>query len=404
MNRQVISISTVNNYDLDELKNIFIKMFSNLGFSKKNPFENLVKPGDRVFIKPNWVASSWRKSCDHVDNLYSVITHPSIIETVADYVALALKGKGEIIIGDNPSIDANFEELMEYTKIKRIENKYDVKCTILDLRPLICDNLKNYGRLDAMKQQQGDPLGGTTVNLGNNSLLFGIDPSKFRGVFDDRTETIESHKENVQLYTYSKTLYESDVYISIPKLKTHHKVGATLNLKGLVGSIIKKNQLVHWKIGYPEIGGDEYPNYNSYKNSINQKVTHRGAWYGNDTIWRMVVDLYLGMQKRERKYFSVIDGVIGGEGQGPFCPNSKKSNTIIMGTDLVNVDIVACRYMGFNPNKIKYLAYFIEKNPLMLENMDVIIDDECKDDFFYKDDAYLNFNVEKSWEYIKYIN
>ena len=41
-------------------------------------------------------------------------------------------------------------------------------------------------------------------------------------------------------------------------LEQHQKVGATLNLKGLVGSVANKNQLVHWQIDYQEIYGDEY--------------------------------------------------------------------------------------------------------------------------------------------------
>ena len=52
----------------------------------------------------------------------------------------------------------------------------------------------------------------------------------------------------------------------------------------------------------------------------------------------MVVDLYKAMLKKDRKYFSVVDGIVGGEGQGTFCPTSKFSNTIIAGDDLFAVD------------------------------------------------------------------
>ena len=96
-----------------------------------------------------------------------------------------------------------------------------------------------------------------------------------------------------------------------------------MNLKGLVGTISNKNQLVHWQVGYPENGGDEYPNKDAYVAGQAAKVKHRGAWPGNDTIWRMVGDLYQGMKMKERRYFTVIDGIVAGEGQGPFCPTSK---------------------------------------------------------------------------------
>ena len=216
---------------METVKKLLLECFMDLGLPASNPLKDYISPGNKVFIKPNWVASRWRASCPHKDTLYSVITHPSVIEAVADYVAEALQGKGEIIIGDNPSIDANFQELMDFTEIKRLENKYDVKVTILDLRPLVCDNLEHYGKRNLMVHQTGDPLGNVEINLGKDSLLYGLDPARFRGVFDEREETIASHTGETQLYTFARSLYDADVYISIPKMKTHQKVGATLNLK-----------------------------------------------------------------------------------------------------------------------------------------------------------------------------
>lgn len=266
-----VAISNSKSYSMVDVNNAIDDLLIKLGYDINDPFSSFIKPGMKVFIKPNWVASRWRKSCGHVDDIYSVITHPSVIEAVADRVAKALRGKGEIIIGDNPSIDADFDELMSLTGIKSLEKKYDVDCKVLDLRPLVCKDLKYYGKKDKMSPQLGDPLGEIEVNLGNKSLLASVDSTLFRGVFDEREETIKSHTGNTQLYTYSQSLYDADVYISIPKLKTHQKVGVTLNLKGLVGSISKKNQLVHWRLGSPETGGDEYPDQKSLKQGKKSK-------------------------------------------------------------------------------------------------------------------------------------
>ena len=141
-----VSIEHADSYRLEIIKETLKKCFKDIGYPMKNPLQYVVHPGDKVFIKPNWVASRWRASCPHKDTLYSVITHPGIIEAVADFVAEALQGKGELVIGDNPSIDADFNELLEFTKIKDIQNKYNVPVSILDLRPLVCDNLKYYGK------------------------------------------------------------------------------------------------------------------------------------------------------------------------------------------------------------------------------------------------------------------
>ena len=205
-----------------------------------------------------------------------------------------------------------------------------------------------------------------------------------------------------QLYTFARSLYDADVYISIPKMKTHQKVGATLNLKGLVGSITNKNQLVHWQVGYPEIHGDEYPSKAAWEAAQTAKVTHRGAWPGNDTIWRMVVDLYNALQKRERRYLSVVDGIVAGEGQGPFCPTAKYANTLIVGQDLLATDIVATRYMGLNPEKIRYLAHFMERpDGLAYKDINVIYDGKIAPEFFSVADQYADFLVLDQWKEIK---
>src|SRR5690554_902172 len=73
----------------------------NYNTSEWNPLKDLIKPGDSVFIKPNLVTHEYgRKNSDKKGDVFSVITHPSVVRAVAEYVAIALKGSGEIIIGD----------------------------------------------------------------------------------------------------------------------------------------------------------------------------------------------------------------------------------------------------------------------------------------------------------------
>lgn len=399
-----IAIRHADSYRLEVVKKTLRDCFMDMGLPGKNPLGLYIKRGSKVFIKPNWVSSRWRESCPHKDTVYSVITHPGVIEAVADFAAEALQGNGEIIIGDNPSIDADFQELMDLTGIKRLENKYDVKVTVMDLRPLVCDDLRNYGKKNLMQSQTGDPSGSVEVNLGKESLLYGMEPSGFRGIFDERDETIASHSGETQLYTFSKSLYDADVYISVPKLKTHQKAGVTLNLKGLVGTVSNKNQLVHWRRGYPEICGDEYPDRESWEAGKTAVVKHRGAWPGNDTIWRMVADLYRAMLKKERVYLSVIDGIVAGEGQGPFCPTGKNANTIITGDNLLAADCAACRYMGFDPLKIRYLSYFLEHtdHKMPYKDIRVFYDGTERENFFEAASRYADFDVVSQWECIRY--
>lgn len=403
MKTNTVAITDCNSYHSGAVSEALDRLFSDLGLDKSNPFGSFIKPGMRVFIKPNWVASRWRESCPHKDDLYCVITHPAVIEAVADRAAVALQGKGEIIIGDNPSIDADFEELMRHTGIRRLESKYDVPCHIYDLRPLICPSLAVYGQRDKMVRQPGDPNGQVEVNLGAESLLYAVNPELFHGVFDQREDTVAAHTGDRQLYTFSKSLYDADVYISIPKLKTHQKVGATLNMKGLVGAVTVKDQLVHWRVGYPEVGGDEYQDQESYERGQRAKVTHRGSWPGNDTIWRMVADLYkVLMRNSTQKHFSVIDGIMAGDGQGPFCPNAKYATTLIAGSDLLLTDIVAARYMGIVPSKLKYLNYFMENGQIDPDRDICVMENGARlTGFFASPSRYKDFRVVDQWSGIK---
>lgn len=393
-----VAIASLDRYELRAVKDAVQGCLVSLGMG--GTLTDVVHPGDKVFIKPNWVASRWRQSCPHTDTIYSVITHPSVVEAVADLTAEALQGKGEIIIGDNPSIDADFDELMALTRMKRLEGKYDVKTSVMDLRPLVCEDLKYYGQKDKMAHRAGDINGVVEADLGEKSMLRDVDPGLFHGVFDDRADTVKWHSGGHHVYTFSKSIWDADVYISVPKLKTHQKVGATLNLKGLVGSVAVKDQLVHWRVGSPESQGDEYPSIEALEAAKKSRVTHRGAWPGNDTIWRMVCDLYSAMMTRPRRYFSVVDGITAGEGGGPFCPTAKNANTLIAGQDLLAVDLTAARWMGLDPGKIKYLSHFAKCPP----DVKVWVDGKVRGDFFTANTRYKDFAVLPQWECVKFGN
>lgn len=118
----------------------------------------------------------------------------------------------------------------------------------------------------------------------------------------------------------------------------------------------------------------------------------------------MVGDLYQGMKRKERRYFTVIDGIVAGEGQGPFCPTSKNANTLIAGEDLLATDVVATRYMGFNPDKISYLKYFLDKeyDGVSYNAISVIENSQEQKSFFDRHTNYSDFLVVEQWNDIKF--
>jgi uncharacterized protein (DUF362 family) len=407
---------------------------AHFGTPEWNPLGHLVKPGDRVFIKPNLCTHEYGRKRERLSgDLFSVVTHPSAVRAVADYVAIALEGKGEIIIGDNPTIDADFAKLMEATGYDRFEAFYaerdGVRCSVLDLRQVWCEDMRFYGRESLMRPLPGDPMGETVVNLGKGSFFSGLNPLLFRGVFTNRWETIRHHHGKRQEYALANSIYESDVYISVPKLKAHHKVGATLNIKGLVGACTKKNYLIHWRIGYPSWGGDEYPEPHRMRDHVILAAKHvasavtparvsawimdrfghspiarlfktggyRGSWEGNDTCWRMAADLYLALMTRERRCLSVIDGVVGGEGNGPFCPGRREARIVVTGEHLVLTDAVAVRMMDFNVHRIGYVEGLFRRLGLDADGIRVVSRDYDARDFFSDSRSYLAFEAPSGW-------
>ncbi len=218
------------------------------------------------------------------------------------------------------------------------------------------------------------------------------------GASYDLAETNARHTGTRHEYLLCRTPMEADVFINLPKLKTHKKVGLTCALKNLVGINANKNWLPHHTEGTPSQGGDQFPADTTkarlehswmgtakrlLKNSPflsrlfvplkkagrlvfgdTQKVVRSGNWHGNDTCWRMVVDLNKCLfhfdgsglpRTKPLRYLAVVDGIVGGEGNGPMSPDPKPCGIIVAGTNPLAVDSVCCALMGFDWKKVRML-------------------------------------------------
>jgi uncharacterized protein (DUF362 family) len=52
-----------------------------------------------------------------------------------------------------------------------------------------------------------------------------------------------------------------------------------------------------------------------------------------------------------------VDGIVGMEGDGPLFGSAVASGALIVGTDLLAVDAICARVMGFDPVQIDYLNF-----------------------------------------------
>jgi uncharacterized protein (DUF362 family) len=348
------------------------------------PLNGTIKPGQTIVLKPNLVAHRNRGGGD----LYAVITHPSIIQGVADYCYAALQGRGRIIIADAPQYDCDWSKLMDATGLSQVADLYGGVMELLDLRSYWSRGRHLASQLEPLP---GDPLGTVWVDLGKESAFADMSTDRMVGACYWRDELKTYHSDGRHEYALSRTVLEADLVISLPKMKVHKKTGVTLNAKNLVGICTNKNTLPHYRLGPPREGGDQYPDmlllpmeraliglerwmydhllapkkrtleylhraiywlHNHTTRRIGFKVDESkraldaGNWYGNDTAWRMVADVQAAFDReRKGRTFSIIDGVIGGEGNGPLAPDAIQSGVLIGGEDFAAVDRTAGQLM-----------------------------------------------------------
>jgi len=383
---------------------------SNFGQKAWNPLGELIEPGDIVLLKPNLIRESHSLRYDEWEQ---VITHPSIIRTVLDYVFIALKGKGRVTIADGPQTDSDFDEIVRRTGLDKIVDYFrdkGLEISLLDLRRHRW--LNRNGVTYKREALPGDPRGYTTIDLGQNSEFKDYALSgQFYGADYDMEETVKYHGKGRHIYVLCRSVMDADVLINLPKMKTHKKTGVTLSLKNMVGANGYRNCLPHYTIGTPAERGDEFSNSN-LKNKVQSRgivgikkylttlggcggaltrvlfkagkvvfgdtsqVVRSGNWYGNDTAWRMVLDLnkclfHFAGDGRPRtkplRYMSLIDGIIAGEGDGPVAVDAKPCGIVIAGFNPVSVDTVCAELMGFDYRKLRMLsqAWKIKDYPLV---------------------------------------
>jgi uncharacterized protein (DUF362 family) len=361
-----------------------------------NPLGALVARGGRVVLKPNFIRH-WNPAPDGGPE--SVITHGAVIRAVADYAWLAVGPGGSVALAEAPQHDCDFERVRGLAGLDAVARFYEgtlgAEFPVIDLRRESV--VYRDGVIVERRALPGDPLGYRVVDLGAKSFFAGcgLDPARFRGADYDPGPTATHHQGGRNEYLLSETVLRADLVVNLPKLKTHKKTGVTLALKNLVGINGDKNWLPHHTVGSVAEGGDEYPGdalvdgARSRAAELARRFLARGRgrtllrfarrtehalrgdafiragnWYGNDTTWRMVLDLnrclyysdaerlHLEASLPVRPVLSVLDGIVAGEGEGPLAPRDRPLGVVLAATDPVALDLVAIRLMGFDARRI----------------------------------------------------
>ena len=223
--------------------------------------------GKRIVLKPNLVEFSRGKVIN---------TDPRFVDGVIEF--FKREGAAEVIVAEGPGHWRNVQYLVNASGLGDVLRKHGVR--FVDIN-------------------HDEPV--KTLNLG-------------------RTTGLE--------YLYlSRTVLDADVFVSLPKLKTHHWAGATLSLKNLFGSL-------------PGI---------CY------------GWPKNELHWRGIPNSIVDIALTHMPHLAIIDGIVGMEGDGPLAGSAKPVGAIVMGIDLLAVDATGCRLMMMPPERLPTLRLAEQK-------------------------------------------
>lgn len=381
-----------------------------IGSPAWNPLGEYIPPGSRVFVLCNFAHE--RRPEENAKDFLSRCTHGSVIRAVIDYILIAVGQNGTVRFGNAPTQFGRWEQVLANTganKTLEFYQKNHCPVEVRDLRFFVMD-ATHIGAVRSV-ERRGESCA-ARIDLDGRSMFNEFDEKgdqQYRVMNYAPDRTIKSHSSGKHEYIINREILESDIIFSIPKLKTHEKVGISCALKGFVGIVGHKDSLPHHRYGTPKMGGDEYPvdrlGLLRLTSAVHERVQKippetsmgslarvayrilkrviripspiiEGAWWGNDTAWRMVLDLvriatYASetgeMQNQPcRKHLAMIDGIYGGEGEGPAYPTAVRSGVLLFGSDLPMVDTLSALLMGFTPEKIPLVreAFCLTQYPI----------------------------------------
>lgn len=369
-----------------------------LGWSAASgPLDGIIERGARVLIKPNWVLHENQGPW----GFEPLVTHGAMVRALTR-AALGANA-GEVRIGDAPVQSCDFPRLLAASNIDawaaglqqeepRFAGVADFRRTISSVAGDVREAMEGVRSLDQY----------VLFDLGAESYLEPVTTGEgdFRVTMYPPHLMKRTHTTGRHQYLVAREIVDANVIINAPKLKTHRKAGVTCALKNLVGINGNKEYLPHHRIGGPGEGGDCYPEESVVKRSLErvldmrnstnaalsqralgfvarglQSIAHRqgdetgveGAWSGNDTVWRMCLDLNrIVLYGRadgtiaptpQRTVLSFVDAITAGQGDGPLAPVPLTMNRMLAGRSSAAIDVVGSRLLGYDERLIPIAAH-----------------------------------------------
>lgn len=346
--------------------------------------------GKSVLLKPNWVRHELKES-----DYLCLRTNDNLLLCVLEEVLMLSPSK--VLVADAPVQGCVWDRMITrdfLSEIRKLSDQYGIPVAVKDFRRTITD--VEHGTVSKDLHPMSDYL---LFDVGEKSFLEPITTSenRFRVTCYDPDRMAEVHHKGMHKYCIAKDVFDYDVIITIPKLKTHRMAGMTNALKLLVGINGDKDYLPHHRIGSIKEGGDNYKEKSLLRTMANKSTdagnrrrgTHLGqlfsmlgsrlwslshpdiatmanaGWYGNDTIWRTVMDINIIAlfgdckghinETQQRQLFTIMDGIIGGQCDGPLHPEPSALGVIAMANNPYLMDVVAGNLYHINTDKVPLL-------------------------------------------------
>ena len=240
-----------------------------------------IEPDKKVMIKPNVLGQ-------HLPEEH-ITTHPSVIEAI---VRIFKEADCRVIIAESSGFykDGGTNKALSMSGMEKIAEKYSIPLVNLESKPI---------------------------------------------------QQIEDEKAVIYKGPHiSKAVFDADLVINAPKLKTHVFMKYTGAVKNLFGTIPGgQKQKLHAFAQTP-------------------------AKFG-----QLLVDIYQNIKPQ----LNIMDAIVGLEGNGPGSTGiPKPTNLILASKSAPALDIVACEIIGYNPLDIFTNKYCIERKLVNKDDIEII--------------------------------
>jgi uncharacterized protein (DUF362 family) len=238
---------------------------------------DVVRPGDRVTLKVNLTGGTHFSPPPGLSATESYVTHPEVTRALGECLVDA--GAGELYI-----VEAVYDA-QSYPRWGYEDIAQGLDATLIDLN-----------RPDPYPDFASAPVG-------DGWLIY-------------------------ETFSFHRILQETDVFISLAKMKCHWNTGVTLSMKNLIGLV----PVSHYRLA----PGDWW----------------RSAFHGTgDEAWTRLPGVIMDLNRARPIDLALIDGIQTAEGgevpRGTFDP--VEPGVLIAGKSALATDAVAAAVMGFDP-------------------------------------------------------